>query len=260
VISFHKRDCFQRAKELVENGDPVSLRYACLELRQCIESISYSKLLTYKKVVPEAEFKQWHPKRVYEFLLEIEPTADKSYGLRIYSEDENGDIDKLVSQGNHETLSLKEINNIYNKLGYFLHTPTIAKQSSYLDDTKKLPLSLKDFIERLEPIVNTKFDMRLGNTISFECECCNNNVYHNADTLKLGKPIRCLSVDCGMMYVYQGEGIGFKPHQFIVDCECGNSIFINYYKLKDPSHVLCKKCKTRYNIEKQWMYQKETYK
>lgn len=257
MISFHKRDCFQRAKKLVENGDQESLRYACLELRQCIESVCYSKLLTYKKVVPEEEFKQWHPKQVYDFLLEMEPKADKSYSLKIYREDETGAIDKLVMQGNHETLSLKEINAIYNKLGYYLHTPTIAKQKTYIEDVKKLPLSLNKFIERLEPIVNTNFDMRFGHTISFSCESCSTNIYHNADTLKPGKPIRCLNINCGMMYIYQGDEIGFKPHQFIIDCECGDSIFINYFKLKDPSHISCKKCKARYNIEKRWVYQKE---
>ncbi|MBU2871919.1 hypothetical protein [Colwellia sp. E2M01] len=261
MISFHKRDCFERAKELVERKETVALRYACLELRQCIESICYSKLKTYKKVVPESEFQEWLPKRVYEFLLEMEPTADQSYSVKIYSEDRNGDRDKLILQDNHETLTLKEIKKIYNKLGYYLHTPTISKQNSYLSASQKLQTTLEKFIKRIEPIVNTTFDMRLGKTVSFECEDCKHKIYHNADTLKVGKAIRCLKENCGMMYVCEEEIDGkykFKPNQFVIDCECGESIFINYYKLKVPSHISCDKCKTKYNIDKHWAYNKET--
>ena len=42
-----KRDAFSRAEALLAEGGDAELRYACLELRLCMESLAYEKLLTY---------------------------------------------------------------------------------------------------------------------------------------------------------------------------------------------------------------------
>ena len=182
MLSFHKKDCLERAKSLLAEETEDKYRYACLELRQCIESIAYAKLKTYKKVVPEDQYYEWHPKRVFDFLLEMEPKADKNYHLNIYKEDSDGNPKKQVFSDDHKTISFKEINKNYNKLGYYLHTPTLAKLSDYSSLSTKLHAYIEELISKLEPIVNCTFDSRLGETVHFPCMRCGHAIYHNLET------------------------------------------------------------------------------
>lgn len=255
---FSKKECFIRAKALVALGDQSSLRYACLEIRQCIEAISYAKMFNFKKVVPEEQFSEWNPKKIYSFLLEMEPNADKDYTLKIYKEGSNGAPNKLVFNEEHKTLTMNEIGKMYHKLGYYLHSPTIAKQPTYATDTLKLSETLKGYLIKLEGVVNTSFDSNFGIVCSFTCEGCNGTIYHNQATLEIGKKVSCWNECCGMVYVVENEDLFFKPLQFNLECQCGHKIYLNYNRLKDPCHLFCEICKARINIQKEWVFYQET--
>ncbi len=54
--ALNKYDSLERAKKLIEDNTPTSLRYACLELRYCIESISHAKLKLYEKHLPKSDY------------------------------------------------------------------------------------------------------------------------------------------------------------------------------------------------------------
>ncbi|RUO35097.1 hypothetical protein CWE14_03625 [Aliidiomarina soli] len=260
VLSFHKKDCLERVKSLMSNDDEASFRYACLELRQCIESIAYAKLKNYKKVVPESQFSEWHPKRVFDFLLEMEPKADKDYHLNIYEEDENGNPKKLVFSGDHKTISLQYIKKNYNKIGYYLHTPTLNKQAEYHEASTKLKRYLDKLVKELEPIIDCTFDSRMGIAAHFNCHDCGQSVYHNLETIKIGKNIRCLNEQCGKIYYvenYIDEKPLVKPIQMKITCDCGNDIYVDQHKVKENTYIDCE-CGDRYLIDKRWVYRKET--
>ncbi|WP_187382871.1 hypothetical protein [Vibrio cholerae] len=260
MYSFHKKDCLQRAMSLIEKADDASLRYACLELRQCIESIAYDKLKMYKKFVPESEFSRWQPKRVFDFLEEIEPTSTKDYTLRIIEQKPDRSLGNTIFSGNHRTLTSKHTKKIYNKLGSYLHSPTLFQQSDYYKKSIKLASDLSKIVEELAPIVESSFDTNIGKIVSFECESCGDAVYHRTHGLDVGKHVRCLKSECGMLYVVnevRGTEISFEPVQAKIPCDCGHTTFINYQKLKDPSHVNCP-CGKIYDIKQQWVYGERT--
>jgi hypothetical protein len=52
VEQINKYDCLARAKALLDAGDTTSLRYACLELRSCMEEATYEKLRAYAPRLP----------------------------------------------------------------------------------------------------------------------------------------------------------------------------------------------------------------
>ncbi|EKO3629399.1 hypothetical protein M3926_003541 [Vibrio metschnikovii] len=260
MYSFHKKDCLKRAKDLIQKADHASLRYACLELRQCIESISYDKLKIYKKFVPMSEFSRWQPKRVFDFLEEIEPTAIQDYTLRIIEQKQDRTLGKTVFSGHHRTLTSKHTKKIYNKLGSYLHSPTLLQQSDYYEKSKNLASELSNIVEELEPIIESSFDTNIGNIYSFECESCGDVIYHREHGLEVGKHIRCLKSECGMVYIVnevQGAEISSEPLQAKIPCDCGNTIFINYQKLKNPAQVNCI-CEKTYDIKQQWVFSERT--
>ncbi|CAK1862033.1 conserved hypothetical protein [Vibrio crassostreae] len=260
MYNFHKNECLQRAMILVEKADDASLRYACLELRQCIESIAYDKLKMYKKFVPESEFSRWQPKRVFDFLEEIEPKSVKDYTFHIFEQKSDSSLGETVFSGNHRTLTSKHIKKTYNKLGSYLHTPTLLQQTDLNKKSARLASDLSEIIEDLTPIVESSFDTNIGQIVNFKCESCGDAIYHRTHNLEVGKHVRCLSSVCGMLYVVtevQGTQIRFEPVQVKIPCDCGHTTFINYLKMKDPSHVNCL-CGKIYDIKQQWVYGERT--
>ena len=61
--------------ELASNEDQ-RLKYAALELRMAIESVTYDRALAYKSEFPPHEYETWQPKKVMSVLLQIDSTAD----------------------------------------------------------------------------------------------------------------------------------------------------------------------------------------
>ena len=72
---FSKHACYNRARSLLNAGDDSLLRYACLELRCCIEAITYDKLNTYKARLPSSLMDEWRPSKAIKALLQLEPDA-----------------------------------------------------------------------------------------------------------------------------------------------------------------------------------------
>lgn len=58
--SLNKLDCLARAKALLASGDAASLRYTCLELRFCMEAVTYDKLSAYAPRLPPNILKKAH--------------------------------------------------------------------------------------------------------------------------------------------------------------------------------------------------------
>ena len=247
---FHKMECYKRAQELINIGDESSLRYACLELRQCIESICYDKLRLYSKFIPESEFERWQPKRVFELLEALEPKSVQDYYFQVYDQSN----EKTILNGIHHTLKSQHINKIYNKLGSYLHTPTISQQKEYTKKSDNLKNELLIIFEDLSEIVSSKFDTNIGVIVTFSCESCGELIYHRQYGLEIGSHVKCPRSECGMLYVVediQGETVSFKPVQAIITCACGKDTFLNYYRLKEGSHVKCE-CGKIYDVSREW--------
>lgn len=260
MYSFHKKDCLQRAKELIDKADEASLRYACLELRQCIESIAYDKLKMYKEFVPEDEFSRWQPKQVFELLEQLDPQSTKDFTLQIIKENQDNSFGKTVFAGDHRTLTSQHTKKTYNKLGNYLHTPTLLQQKEYPKRIANLATELSKIVENLTHIVESNFDTNIGSIYKFECKSCREIIYHRSSSLEIGKQVKCLKSECGMLYIIddiQYNQIRYKPIQHEIPCDCGHTSFINYFKLKNPSHIPCQ-CGKVYDIKQQWVFEERT--
>lgn len=128
TMDFHKRACLKRARARIAEASPEALRYACLELRFCIESICYDKLRLYAKHIPPEVLSTWQPRRVVETLREYDPHANSNYTFTKWRNDQNGNPIKRSFTGHHVALSGAVLNKHYNKLGGFLHVPTPAQE------------------------------------------------------------------------------------------------------------------------------------
>jgi hypothetical protein len=71
-----------KATELLASNDDHKLACACLDLRKCIEAVSYELLGAYLKEVPLKALEVWQPDKVMRELLLIDPTADKTSRIR----------------------------------------------------------------------------------------------------------------------------------------------------------------------------------
>jgi hypothetical protein len=113
--------CLQRAKEFMARNDEASARHACLELRFCIEYITYDQLQTYLKEVPDDTVIKWTPKQIISALLEVDPHADKSATIAIGVEETYGvPAKEMRLLGEDRRFSLKWANSRHSLPDSFL--------------------------------------------------------------------------------------------------------------------------------------------
>ena len=128
-----------RAKDELASADDERLKYAALELRMAMESLTYDRALAYKDEFPPAEYQAWQPRKVMALLLEIDPNADKDSSLAFGIEPALGVTpDEMQSLGTECVLNMATIKRHYDALGSYLHVPTIKqrKDSAKLDPVK----------------------------------------------------------------------------------------------------------------------------
>jgi hypothetical protein len=102
----NKYDCLSRAKALMASGDAASLRYACLELRFCMEAVTYEKLRAYAPRLPPNVLSIWQPPQAVKALLELEGEADQEYRVAI---GRAGSTQPMQVMGEHRTFATKWI-------------------------------------------------------------------------------------------------------------------------------------------------------
>jgi len=118
-----KRSCMARAQQLLAEPTAENLRYAALELRLCIEALTYEKLRAFSDMVPEAVLATWQPPQAVKALLEFEPTADRTFTLFAGVEEQPGIASKNMQYvGQHTALRLTWLRKHYHKLGSLLHS------------------------------------------------------------------------------------------------------------------------------------------
>lgn len=253
--SFDKKDCLNRAEILLEKGDIASLRYACLELRQCIEAIAYKKASTYRKFVPENNLNTWQPKQVFDFLEQIAPLSTADYTFKIYKQEPDGRLGDIVTDIGHKTLKKNYFNKYYNKLGSYLHTPTLAQQVGYSENINKLQKFIMKVIEDLRPLVECRFDSNFGIVFRVECCSCKEIIYLRRQSLNVDSVFSCLRSECQTQHQVLELGddntLNFIPRHFTLTCSCGKSNSINIRNHKESYSLICD-CGKSHFLQKAW--------
>lgn len=260
---FDRKDCLNRAEMLLKKGDTASLRYACLELRQCIEAIAYEKVSTYIKFVPENKLNVWQPKQVFSFLEQIDPSSTKDYTFRIYKQEPDGSVGDIVSDIGHKTLKKKHFNKYYNKLGSYLHIPNLIEQTTYSEKTNQLQGFLVEVIEELRPLAECNFDSNFGMVFEVECDSCKEIIYLRKESLSVNSVFSCPKVECQVQYhvesIDENDNFTIRPRQFLLPCDCGRNNSVNIQNHKENYSLTCV-CGKKYIVQKAWHYKESAPK
>jgi len=245
--------CYGRAKEAVARGTDTDVRYACLELRFCLEALTYKKLQEYSDRVPLELLRTWQPRTVMRALLEREPEAMQKHTTRIFQQEPDGARGALVFEGRQVPLTLETVTEYYDRLGSYLHVPTVAKQR----DPKalriwydKLRSSLNDLVTALEPVVASTFSGHIGEVFTFDCLVCNKPTIINAKVATARRIARCVHCEAEHRVRVHDDGTPeFSLDTAACDCQqCGAVINVPVPNLKLGATFECKACGARHVI------------
>jgi ribosomal protein S27AE len=253
-MNMEKRSCLERARIQLADGKSESLRYACLELRYCIESIAYEKLRLYAKQIPAAVLDVWQPRRVIDMLEEYDPLANKNYTLRIRSEIPDGGRDKLVFSGEHRTLSPIILKKHYNKLGNYLHVPTPAQaKKEKASSDAELRKYLEELVSLIEPICNNILDANIAEVVNFECQQCGQPIFRNKASVVKNSFVTCLAECCQAQHeAYEADGkyfIRLRQAEFLCP-DCNTTNYVALHQMAEGARLTCVECKSQYIVDR----------
>jgi hypothetical protein len=261
LMRFHKRECLKRAKDLVAQQNDAILRYACLELRFCIEAIAYEKLQTYSSRLPAAVLETWQPPQALRALLEFEPLADQDFTLTFCVEDESGQpTGAWRSLGTHKTFRLSWLKKTYNALGNHLHVPTPLQAAQHGSRKTNVQKLVTETINTLDPIIETTVDCSIASVVEFPCTQCSSIVIRNREGLERDLRATCLNPNCRAEYQATKDGDN-GAFQFTLNassfacCACEHPIMLETRKLEIGLLFTCPNCKAKHQVAKrQWGY------
>ena len=252
-MEFSPSTCLKRANVQLAINTEEADRYACLELRQCIEAIAYKKLKAYEKRVPDLLFSKWQPAQVIAVLTELEPDSDLDSKNSIYQENTAGEAEKHILTFEQKEISVRFIKKRYHKLSSYLHAPTISDLSKEKDAKRIHNYLIKLFIELEEYAKSTAYTT-IDTIIALDCTECQQKIMRNTKSLHKGSIIKCFNPQCQAQYLLENidDTYSIKLNKAEFSCECGEVVSVSAHRLKENSHVACSKCGEKYIFLKRW--------
>jgi hypothetical protein len=251
-IDYSPAACLDRAKQEISKNSTVHNRYACLELRQCIEALAYKKIYAYRSRIPIDAYKKWQPQSILKVLRALEENTEVDKYFKFYEESENGALGKELLSFEQKELTVSFINMHYHKLSSNLHVPFKAEHSK-----SNLRNYLIELTTQLGVFVNAISYCTVSKIITFNCLCCDNPIARNSLNVEENTQIQCFNTQCGARYTANKRDDGefeFKLNKAIIDCACGEEIQIPAHTLKEGFHKKCSRCTRKYYIAKPWSF------
>ncbi|MBN2412486.1 hypothetical protein JXQ31_12420 [candidate division KSB1 bacterium] len=245
---------FERAENNIKKDTSSSLRYACLELRICIEELAYRELRIYLSAFPNG-IDAWQPRRVIETLKLLDESVDNDYNLVAIPYRVNGPVGPAVVVGQHRGIATQIINKHYNKIGHYLHAPTPAEVSSGKNSIADLKTYLQNILSELRAL-NSNAHSADTTTIEFTCEKCGNPVIVSERYVKVYGLAFCTNENCGAQYEVKERNGEFFCLLKIFEFNCPNCkepIVIEPRLLTPNSKFVCKTCSKRIGFRKEWI-------
>lgn len=262
-MSTEKRASLARAKELLSSPDQNAIRYAALDLRLCMEAITYEKLRGYASIIPEEVLAKWQPPQAVKALLEFEPNGDKSFTLFAGIEDRYGEPAKQMHLvGEHRALGYGWLRKHYNKVGHLLHVQSSSKSISS-EDTKKSAVYLNEVVTDLEQVLAGKIlSGALREVFEFKCKVCGQPVVCNVKATTKSNKAVCLNPQCAAEYfatISENGDACFALKVTEFDCQsCQALIPVENRKLEIGFTFKCGSCGLSHVIESRtWSYSRE---
>ena len=227
------RHALKRARAALESNDDQNLKYAALELRMAMESLTYDRAKAYKDEFPPDEYETWQPRKVMAVLLEIDATADKdstlSYGLE---ETPGQPPSQMTMIGTETVLNMETLRRHYDALGSFLHVPTLKQtKSGKGHDHGKLRMRCTEIAEYFDKVLTSPVhNVTLGNFATIDCAECGKPIRKRIPATAETVEAECFS--CNASYTIKDIGGGqvhWESHIHEVACgnnDCGHKIQI----------------------------------
>lgn len=249
----------KRAKDLLTTGEPANVRYAALELRLCLEAMTYQKLNSFQKQLPPSFLKQtWQPPKLLKAMVQLDPGADKSFQLFVGLESEYGvppPPERMQFVGEHKAFGLTWLTKNYNKLGSFLHLP----MKSTPHDVQKRHADLTAIAAEIEEaqkgsILGSWF----GELVHFECQVCHETSAANRHFIEMEHRATCSNQTCEAEYIVEAKGDG--KFAFLLRANdfpclgCGQSVVVEMRHMAAGYIAACPSCKKEHVIQCQWGY------
>ncbi len=245
----HARQAHQRADAEMASGDDERLKYAALELRIAMESLAYERVLSYRSELPADKLNVWQPRKIMEVLLELDPKADKTSSLAVARESSPGvRAEPFKSMGTDRVVSNKEIKKYYDKLGSYLHAPTV-KQAESGDTTppdrvRERCRQIADIIG--EALASPVFNINIRNSATLPCERCGEQIVRRMPPGEDDVDAACPKCEAPYTIVQlEGNKVEWRPQQGELRCgdtSCATPVFTWRDEITAGAHWTCDEC------------------
>ncbi len=244
------REALKRAKLEIASGERDRLPYAALEIRNAMEAVTYDRAESYKNEIPDASYRTWQPRKLLEYLLEIEPTAVLGSSLTVGVEEEYGKPAKVMQPlGSEEALTMRDLKNHYNALGSYLHIPTLYQlEKGNVTDLCSLEIRCQTCIDILEKVLKSPvWNINIGMFSRTECVRCKFLMKKRLQP-ELAGPVGARCIGCGAEYIVTDEGpdaVVWTPKWQDIDCrtsECDKKIGLWPDEIRPGTNWKCEGC------------------
>jgi DNA-directed RNA polymerase subunit RPC12/RpoP len=250
------RAYLDKAQDLI-NGTDDDLMSACLQLRQCIESLSYGLLVTYRHELSSGAMMSWIPRRVLDELEAADPLANTSRSVSIEIPGAEGAASTLGISGEDRRFSPKWANKAYNKLSNILHVPTpkALKAQSVLAP-EKVREQCAEYARVLAQVFETEiWNFVSGQFVSHTCDC-GFLIKRRVETINKDTVFECS--ECERKYDVTSiddkqVGICLRVAQWACNA-CGSGNEMGAHELVEGKEIECPKCGGHAKIQRAWAF------
>jgi len=257
-MSIHRsraRSALASAQSELASDEDQRLKYAALELRMAIESVTYDRALAYKSEFPPYEYETWQPKKVMSVLLEIDSTADSNSTLGFGIEPSPGQKPEVMKPlGTEVVFNLQIIKKHYDALGSYLHAPSLKQTlSGPGPDYSKMRERCEEIAGVLERVLASPvFNSTFGIFSSFDCCECKVRIRRRMPRDRDSLEIDCFNCLASYTLTRTPDGqVRMDPHQHEIFCantDCSHLTILLRREIVNGSAWTCKKCGGRNEI------------
>lgn len=253
IFVYHEiaKTSFKAAESNLSNDD--MLIYVALQLRCCVEALSYRLLVSFIDDLGAGEIKDWVPYKVMKAIKALDPDADKAQEFTLFKHSVGKHDYSCCGTYKHTPISGEGLAKLFQKLSNYIHVPTISQLKASAKSSQEIRAFLLEVITRLRPAVYTQTtELRVKSSVNFNCLRCGELVLARLTTRKHFKTvIECQHCQAPHYFERSESGSRVNPYGTPVPCQCndckGSYIVWDDFKTK-TKQVTCSACGDKQHI------------
>lgn len=248
---YFAQESLDRAKAELATTEPHRLRYAALELRYAMESLTYDRAIAFHNEIPPEEYKTWQPRKLMAVLHDIDPSIGMTSTISIGSEVEYGKSaprENMRLIGTDTVFTLADLKRNYDAVGSFLHMPSLS-QVEKMQDPTKLRERCEAIAQLIEKVLKSEvWNCTLGVFTTHECvnEDCKKPIRRR---LPAGQDIvkaRCFECEAEYTITSVSDGrVRWTPMTIEIPCStdgCIEKMLAWPHEIRSGTHWRCCAC------------------